>query len=133
MPLYGLKTGEVHNYVPEDCKNDPKDAQVVFRVSFLTAKQLSDIQNNLFKIEGFGKTRQERLETGTQTIHTLIAGLKGWDNFKYEDGNPVEWIEPRGAIADQKETLLSNIDKIPPKYRDELAAHIRGESTVGND
>ena len=73
--------------------------------------------------------------TGTQQVEVMKLGLKGWKNFKYEDGTDVAWEEPsKGKNAQEVDNIMmNNINRIPPEARAELVDIIRGESTVSQD
>ncbi|KKL50794.1 hypothetical protein LCGC14_2301910, partial [marine sediment metagenome] len=101
----------------------------------LDASDYARIQNELYQVDGWGKNRRERFLTGTQQVEVMKLGLKGWKNFKYEDGTDVAWEEPsKGKNAQEVDNIMmNNINRIPPEARAELVDIIRGESTVSQD
>lgn len=124
--MKAINPSSQHPYV---CKSDLKlDAKerTTFSVSFLTADQQSKLRNGLYSVTGMGKQRKESLNTGSSDMEALKMGLKGWTNFKNEDGTEV--------VFDPKK-VGEMIDFIPPDARSEIAAHIKGESQVdeGNE
>jgi len=131
--LYGIKPDEERPYVPKICRDEDEADQPVFLLKFLTVREHSDIQDELFSSSGFGKKRQEKFLLGKQTWLTLRTGLRGWQNFKHEDGTAVEWEDPSAGrdVEDKNRIMDKNLNKIQPDIRAEMAEYIRGESTLG--
>jgi len=133
--IYGVKADEVIRYVPKSCRNEKPEDQPVFKLKFLEVAEFARIQDELFKSSGFGKKRTEKFMLGQQTMLALRQGLIGWENFKYEDGTPVEWEDPnQGRDPEDRARIMdTNLNKIPPAERAEMADYVRGESTLGED
>ena len=112
--MKGVRFDKPHDYICKCDKSQPKEAQVIFKVKFLSAVQQAKIRDMLYTVTGIGASRKEVLLTGTATNDALELGLIGWENFNYEDSG-----EP---IAFSKE----NFSCIPPLERDEIANHVRG-------
>ena len=134
MKLYGLKPGEAHEVTLPLQKDDKPEDRIIFLVTYLSALDAARIQDSLYAVEGWGKNRREEFKTGTMQVEIIKQGLKGWKNFKFEDGNIVDWRDPIGKSAEEREkVMLDNIDKIPPEGRSELADIIRGESASSRE
>lgn len=135
MKLFGLKPGEVLETTLELQKDDKPKDRTTFLYTSLDASDYARIQNELYQVDGWGKNRRERFLTGTQQVEVMKLGLKGWKNFKYEDGVEVVWDAPsKGKNAQEVDNIMmDNINRIPPEARAELVDIIRGESTVSQD
>jgi hypothetical protein len=133
--LFGVKAGEVMDYVPKACREEAIEDQPIFKLKFLEVAEYADIQDELFKSTGFGKKRQEKFMLGQQTMLALRVGLTGWSNFKHQDGSDVEWEDPgQGRDKEDRARIMDrNLNKIPPAERAEMADYIRGESSLGED
>lgn len=133
--LFGVKAGSVVEYVAKCQRGEPKEDQVVWLIRPLSAKESADIQNNLFRSEGWGKQRREQFLTGTQVVLVLRRGLVGWKNFKYEDDTSVDWEDPNVEKTEEgRDRIMDrNLDKIPASLRQELSDEIRGEAELGED
>lgn len=135
MKLFGLKPGEIREITLELQKEDKPKDRITFLYVSLDATDYARIQNELYQVDGFGKNRKERFLTGTQQVEVLKLGLKGWKNFKFEDGAEVEWELPsKGQTAQEVDNIMiNNINRVPPEARAELVDIIRGESTASQD
>jgi hypothetical protein len=133
--LHGVKAGEVMDYVPKSCRDEELEDQPIFKLRFLEVAEYAEIQDELFKSSGFGKKRQEKFMLGQQTMLALRIGLTGWENFKYANGEPVEWDDPKQGRdkEDRARIMDKNLNKIPPAERAEMADYVRGESSLGED
>lgn len=133
--IHGVRADEAIPYISQTQKDDPEDELVTWQVKFLTVREYADIQDELFKSSGMGKKREEKFLLGKQAMLALRKGLVGWKNFNYSDKTPVEWEDPnRGRDAADRDRIMdSNLNKIPPEIRNELADYIRGESRLGED
>ena len=135
MKILGLRPGEVLETTLELQKSEKAKDRTTFLYTSLDASDYARIQNELYQVDGWGKNRRERFLTGTQQVEVMKLGLKGWKNFKYEDGTDVAWEEPsKGKNAQEVDNIMmNNINRIPPEARAELVDIIRGESTVSQD
>ena len=112
--MKGVRFDKPHDYVCKGDRDLPREQQTVFRVQYLNAKEQAELRDMLYGVSGMGETRSEKFLTGTVALKALKFGLKGWDNFNYDDtGEPIPFNE-------------ENFSCIPPKERDEIATHIRG-------
>lgn len=115
-----IDPNDIHDFT---CKSDQKldeKERTIFRVKFLTVKELSNLRDQLYSVEGVGGKRKEMLKTGSSELASIKIGLRGWENFNL-NGNPL--------IFDVK-NIESMIDHIPPSVRTEISDYIRGESEV---
>lgn len=111
--MKGVRFDKPHFY---RCKCDeklPETEQTKFLVRFTTAKEQADLRDMMYSVKGFGDKRNERFLSGTIALEALRIGLKGWENFNYEDGSAILYNE-------------DNFSCIPPIERDEIASYIRG-------
>lgn len=116
--MKGIRYDKTHDYVCKCDRDLPKSEQAIFKVRFLTAKEQAKARDTLYSVTGFGENRQEKLLTGTTALEALRIGLKGWENFRYEDtGEEIPFNE-------------DNLSCIPPEQRDEIANYIRGISEI---
>jgi len=112
-PMKGIRYDKPHTYV---CKCDlkkPEEEQTKFKVRFLTAPEQAELRDMIYNVQGFGDKRNERFLSGTIALEALKIGLKGWENFTFEDGEPIPFN-------------VDNFSCIPPSERDEIANYIRG-------
>jgi len=131
--VFGIKPDEVVRYHLKETLDLPEEERPVFLIKPLNVEEHAAIQDELFESKGFGKKRQEKFNIGKQGWFALRKGLKGFENFKYPDGTPIEWETPQGNTQEKNRIMDRNLNKIHPKHRAELADEIRGESTLGED
>lgn len=133
--LFGIQPNQVQDFILKDQEKDSPEDQIIWKVKFLDARASAEITDQVYSAKGFGKKREELLKAGTQTLEILRSGLVGWDNFKYENGDDVEWEDPprSGSKTKLNEVMDRNINKIPPNVREELAEEIRGASMMDSD
>lgn len=112
-PMKGIRFDKPHDFVCKCDEGKPKKEQTVFHVRFLTAKEQADLRDRVYNVSGFGEKRSEKFLSGTIALEALRIGLKGWENFNFDDGEPIPFTE-------------DNFSCIPPRERDEIANYIRG-------
>ena len=133
--IFGLRPGQVQDYVLKDQRKDPVEEQTIFKVKYLNVSESAQVSDMIYSAKGFGKKREELLKAGTQQLHVLRKGLVGWANLKYEDGTECEWkdIPPNLSLGKFNSAMDENLDKLAPEVRDELADEIRGASALDLD
>lgn len=119
--MKAIDATKAYPYVAKEERKLMKDDQTRFMIKYLDCVRQAELQDDLYNVEGMGKERRERLLTGTRMTSILETNLVGWENFMDHDGNPVPFDK-----ADPKK----NINKIPPRVRQELADAIAGEGDV---
>lgn len=137
MKIRALNIHEV-DYILECQKDDPKEDQIILKLTPLSAKQHAVLQDGLeFKFDKKSiKQMQKDLDKGDEETalsimqkignfnehlyKTLKCGLVGWSNFLDDAGNEVKF----GSDMDE------NINKIPRDYHMELSMKIMDLSTL---
>lgn len=111
--MKGIRAGKTIEYICKEDRELPKEDQTVWELKLLGAKEQAKLRDDLYEISGMGEGRTERFKTGSTALKALELGLKGWRNFRYDDGEPVPFS-------------VENFDCIPPETRDELSNIVRG-------
>jgi len=111
--MKGIRFDQVHSYVCKCDKGSPVLEQTSFKVRFLTASEQANLRDDMYEVAGVGTKRTEKLKTGSSTQKALELGLKGWENFKFDNGEEIPFS-------------LDNFSCIPPNERDEISNYIRG-------
>lgn len=129
--LIARKPGGTFNYVS---KNDPdKENPTVFHLKNLDASDQARIEDSLATGKApVGGSRDEdvRIEvsSGTNVLRILNAGLDGWENFKDENGNEVEFI--KDGRGKPKSDMFNYL---PPSLRRELSNAITEGNTLSEE
>jgi len=108
---------KIVRYVLERDQKLPKEKQTIFLLRVLKAKELADIKDSMSVVLPTGRVIVHR---ETAVLKTLALGVTGWENFKGEDGNNVQFIA--GAEI--------NWDYLEPDDRIELSNVIHGYARV---
>jgi len=111
--MKGIRTDKPVEYVCKCDRDLPKDSQTIFVVKLLTPEEQAKHRDQMYSVKGIGAQRKEQFLTGTVSLDALRMGLKGWKNFKFEDGEEIQFKD-------------ENLACIPSTQRDELANYIRG-------
>jgi hypothetical protein len=133
-------------YISEEDKGAPLDEVTVFQLNRLTLDQLAEVQNGLVQLVGSlaGDAEPRTLVfSGTQEVQILVYGVRGWRNFKDEDGNDIPFptkgasrAERRrddGGEAEYEERLKAALALIPNEVRGELAREIMGRTRLSKE
>jgi len=133
--IHGLKADQIQDIVLKSQENDPIEDQVHWKIKYLDVRTHATITDAIYSAKGFGKKREEVLKAGTQTLEILRRGLKGWENFKYPDGEDITWepIPEGGTEQVVKAAMDTNLNRIPPDIRDEISEEIRGTSSPDSE
>ncbi len=72
---------------------------------------------------------------GTRNIEMVRFGLRGIENFKGPDGNPVQWRTMRKNVRGRSYEVPSDevLRLIPPKIISELAGEIAKENSISDE
>jgi len=121
--MKAIDTKTPHTFVPKCDQGLPPEEQTKFMVTYIDAYFEAKLSDDVYQVKGMGTGRKETIKSGTQQNEVLKRCLKGWENFVGEDSEPVEF-----NAGEKDEDKMSNINKIPPAVRKEIAQHIKGES-----
>lgn len=136
MPRIRALTTKPVDYVLDCQKDDPKTEQIVWKIRPLTAKEYAKLQDSL-KFDYSNQSIKELADiainpdNAIEVVHkiknlyehiynTLCYGLIGWENFRDEQDNLVEF----------EKNMEDNLSMIPRDFQMELAGKISELSTL---
>ena len=91
--IFGLDPEAVYRYVPKRARKLPVEKQPVFLLKIMSAREVANIQNNTVSVL---KDETMRVLSGNIMLSALENGVKGWENFKLKNGEPVPFRENAG-------------------------------------
>jgi len=113
-----------------------KDMQTSFLLRRLSAEENAQIEDAIrysstaSSVAGNDPEVTVVQSPGSTVLEILRVGLKGWENFLDEDHNPIAFTAPSGMDST---CPMSNIDKIHPDHRHELARAIEEGNTISEE
>lgn len=109
-------------YVLIEDRKLPVEQQTRFLCKFLSAREDAQIQDNV--VRGNTDEKSMQVKSGSTVLETLRKGLRGWENFKDQNGNDVPWRENNGTPRDE------NFNHLKPHWRREIANFITEQNTL---
>lgn len=127
-----LDPNSTREYVLRDDRSLPPEEQSVFLLRPLTLAQQTAIKDAMASVNA---SQDIKINAGTQELHALRFGLAGWRNVRDSKGNQEE---AKGTTSKRNGVDFftlddTTIEKIPPKYRAELAEEITNGSGLSGD
>lgn len=108
------------DYVLTEDRSLPAEQQTVFKLKVLSARELARLEDSVSVMD---KNGNWQVKVGTKVLEILSCGLKGWANFKHQNGNLVIFS---GASED-------SFDRLRPEWRRELADAITEQANLSED
>ncbi|MCF8719211.1 hypothetical protein [Nitrospina gracilis] len=104
-------------YVPKCDRDLPEEAQTVFILKYMDARQAAKMEDQAVEgaVSSKGDDTSLRFRSGSKVLQALEYGLRGWRNFQDKGGNEIPFRENNGKPRPE------NFDAIPPSVRRELA------------
>ena len=133
--ITGIRSDQILEFFPKGQDDVPAEERTSFLVRLLDVSDSAAISDQVYSAKGFGNKREELLLAGTQELKILRKSLRGWKNFKFEDGVEIEWETPSANVSVNKfnEIMDRNLNRIPPDVRAEIADYVRGGSSPSKD
>jgi hypothetical protein len=120
--IFAVDPEGVYDYIPESARGLLVEDQPVFQLAFMSARESEEIQNSINTTSMKDGAVIHHTNTGTVTLKSLIAGVRGWRNLKYQDGRETPFRENAGRPS------AKTFDCLPFEWKRELAEVI----TTGN-
>lgn len=110
--IFGIDPEAEHIYIPKRARELPVEKQPKFKLKVMSAREAADIQNKTVSVL---TDNTMRVMSGDIMLGALEKGVKGWENFKFPNGNDVPFRENSGKP--RKDAF----DFLPIWLRQELA------------
>ena len=123
--IFAVCPDTTFEYVPESDRDS--ENPTAFSLRTLTIRELTKIEDKVTRVSQNENTEEVTISvfTGTQSLESLRAGLRGWKNFCDAKGNEIEFVADKKGIP--KDETLS---LIPADIRQELSSEILSRSRV---
>lgn len=116
MAITGLSKIETSEYISENdpCKTEQEGA-TVFLIGAVDKETIGALKDNAQAMELVDGKQQMVVNTSATMIKACRAGLRGWRNFKDENGKDIIFKLEDGYLFDKSMKLVSKetIDKMP--------------------
>lgn len=128
MPI-AINPEATTEYVLECDRDKPREEQTRFKVRWLTYKEQVKIEDNIVssRIGRKGEDSEMRIASGSAERDILKAGLVGWENFKDEHGQEVEFKRRGDQVTDEC------LDRLHTDWRKEIANFITDQGKISKD
>lgn len=124
--IFAVSPNQTFEYILEEDRKS--DEPTVFTLRTLTARELCKIEDKVTRLSQNPDNKDEvtiSLYSGTQSLEAILAGLRGWKNFKNVNGEDVPFKADKKGVP-KEETL----DLLPSDARSELSGVILARSRV---
>jgi hypothetical protein len=113
-------------------------SETSFTIGSITGRAMAWISDQTFKFvpdpdnpEAAGAEFRPNLTN----LHTVMFGLRGWDNFLNAEGTPVQFISSRTRVGDKMVDCVSDtsLDRLPHEVIKWLAERIKEFNSLTPD